>query len=326
MSELIIYESQEIDVLDLSIYSYNINNSDLTLLNNSQPVLLRNITKLIESSPAFTKLLKSIKPTEILEAKMTETAKKLYDSGKIILKYRKDGNGIVPALYNAKTDKFVKGLSLIRKNISPELSGALANLATQSQLQQILEQIEEMNTSIQLIQRGQRDDRIGIYFSARQKFIEALGMTNIELQAQALLNAAHTANDARFQLMQAMKSDIDNILNNKKLSKPQKDELSNNVREALYFINKATEITATSFSALGQNKPMISALKSYQCFIKEIILVECDDGLTVAQKLHQNWAGVDNKWLDYPKTLVDELEKISLSKIAFIDEYHENYD
>jgi len=309
MSEVIKTIATEIDVLDKSLYNYDKSDFALALFEKSQSVLMDKVTRLIEMSPAFAHFLKSIKPTQVFDVNMSNTAKEMYRKGDWLLKYSKTKDGLIPILCN-KAGKFIEFVTLNPKNISPDLSGALTNLSMQQQLGQLMDQIERLSNSIQRIERGQRDDRISLFYSARQQYIEAISMSNYDLQSQALLYAAHTANDARFQLMQTMRSDVEQIVNNKKLKKNERDELSNNVREAMQYINEATGLCVISYSALGETKPMLAALKSYQCFIEQTLLSKSKNDLTKAQELHRNWNGSDNEWLKIPQIIVDRLDEV----------------
>ena len=312
---------KEIDVLDSDIYNYEKGSLSLTLFENSQNILLSKVTNLIERSPAFMQFLDSLNPQEMFDVNMSNMARTMYEKGEWVLKYSKTKSGLLPTLCD-KAGKFTEQVTLNPKSISPNLSSSLMNLSMQQQLGQLMDQLESMNNTIQRIERGQRDDRIGLFYSARQQYIEAISMTNIELQEQGLLNAAKTANNARFMMMQTMRSDIDQILYNKKLKKQERDSLSNNVRESMQYINESTGLCIVCFSALGVSKPLLASVKSYQCFIDQSLLCKDKSGLTKAQMLHQNWNGNDNEWLNLPKEISSKLDYIlseSFDSPALID-------
>ena len=305
MDELIIIDTHNMDVLNPELYSEASYSTSMRIFESSQQVLMNKTSILLSQSPAYTSFLRSLKPSKILEANLTETAKEMLSKGEWLLKYSKTKNGFLPVLVD-KSNNFVHQVTLTTKNVAPQLSESLNSLATQQQLAAVMQQLEVMNNSIQRIERGQRDDRIGLFYSARHQFIEATVMTDLALQEQALLNAAKTANDARFQLMQTMKSDIGEIVGNKKLSKKERDRLSDGVREAMRYINDSTGLCIAAFSALGQPKSMQAALMSYKCFIENTLLSKIAGGNMVTyEALHSNWAGNDNEWLSMPSKLVD---------------------
>jgi len=313
MNDLIRSEKFEIDVLDESLYSFDIHNFGSRFFVKSQEILFERISRQLEKSPSFWDFLRSIKPVEALEAQMSHYGEEMYKKGEWFLKYSKTKNGLIPMLTD-KSGSFVEQLVLKAKTTSPELVNSLNNLSMQTQLGQLVDQMNTLNNSIHRVELGQRDDRIGLVYSARQQYIEAVSMSNIEFQAQAFLNAARTANDARFQMMQSTRSNIEQIIGNT-ASKKEKIELSNNVRESMQMINEATELCVITYSTIGETKPMIAALKSYKVFIEQTFLSVRSDGLTTFQKLHQNWHGSDNEWLLMPGKLVKKLDDIILLKL-----------
>jgi tetratricopeptide (TPR) repeat protein len=308
MNELIIDKPMGIDVLDESLYSYSDSDLSLLFLEQSQNILKERVLEMIKKSPAFVKFLESLKMVEVFDVNMSKTAKEMYESGKWTLKYSKTKDGLIPTLSD-ESGKFVEQVTLNPKDIAPNLSDALTNLSLQQQLGQLMEQMKTLNNSIERIEIGQRDDRLGLYYSARQQYIEAISMSNETLQSHALLNTVNTANNANHQLMQSMRSEIEQIVRNKKLKKNERDKLSTNVRNTLRYINETTELCVISYVALGENKSMLASLKSYQCFIKQTFLNEREDKLKTYQKLHQNWNGTDNEWLQIPEQIVDRIDK-----------------
>lgn len=308
MNELVIGKPMEIDVLDESLYSYSDSDLSLVFLEKSQNILKEKILNLIKKSPAFNNFLESIKITEVFDVNMSKNAKEMYESGEWTLKYSKTKDGLLPTLSDA-SGKFKEQVTLDPRDVTPNLSDALTNLSLQQQLGQLMEQMQTLNNSIERLEIGQRDDRLGLYYSARQQYIEAISMSDKSLQSYALLNAVNTANNANHQLMQSMRSEIEQIVCNKKLKKNDRDKLSANVRNTLRYINETTELCVISYVALGENKPMLASLKSYQCFIKQTFLNERENQLKTYEKLHQNWNGADNEWLQIPKKIVDGIDR-----------------
>jgi hypothetical protein len=322
MEELIIIDAKGIDVLNPALYADTSNVLAVQLFESSQMILMNKTTRLMMQSPALSSFIQSIKPTKILEANISETAQQMLDKGEWLLKYSKTKDGFLPVLVD-KSNHFVHQVTLKSKEIAPQLSDSLTSLATQQQLAAVMQQLEMMNNSIQRIERGQRDDRIGLFYSARQQFIEASVMSDGLLQEQALLNAAKTANDARFLLMQTLKSDVQEIINNKKLSKKERDKLSDGVRDSMRYINDSTGLCIAAFSALGEQRSVQSAMMSYKCFIENTLLCEVKgENLLVYEALHSNWAGSDNEWLSMPKNLVSTVDKAiqQAAQVVMIEE------
>lgn len=299
----------EINVLDKKLYDYNNASLSLSLFKQSSDILKGKALRWIEQSPAFTTFLESLKPTELFDVRMSQTAQEMYQKGEWVFKFSETKNGYLPTISDS-SGHWVEQVVLDPKSIAPNLSNALTNISMQQQLGELMEQMEMLSNAIQRIERGQRNDRIGLFYSARQQLIEAVSMSNEDLQSLAFINASRTANDARFQLMQTMKSDIDQIINNKQLKKKERDDLSISVRESMQYINESTALCIMCFSALGETKPMLAALRSYQCFIEQELSSANADGLTQSARLHQNWNGTDNEWLNIPEKISRKLQEI----------------
>lgn len=315
MNEPLAPKFRQINVLDDTLYAYDSNHLSLTLFDQSKHILKDMALQLINRSPAFVHFLESIKPTQLFDVRMTQTAQELFDKGELVLKFSESKNGFIPVLSD-KSGKFVEQVVLDPKTVTPQLTGALTNLSMQQQLGELMAQMDALNNTTLRIERGQRDDRIGLFYSARQQYIEAASMSNQDMQTMTLLNASRTANNARFQLMQTMRSDVEQIIANKRLKKTERDNLSSNVRDSMRYINKATGICVMSFSALGETKPLLAALKSYQNFIEQSLLIVSDDGLTQADRLHQNYSGSDNEWLKLPKGISEKIQNVIDVNIA----------
>ena len=314
MDELIEINIMNFDVLNDALYDLDGSDLSVILYEKAQNVLMTRTKELLDKSPAFIEFLEALKPKQLFDVNMSKSARELYDNGELILKYSKKKGGLLPTLSNSR-GTFAEQVTLDKRQVTPELSSALSNLSMQSQLTQLMDQMKVMNRSIQRVEIGQRDDRIGLYLSARQQFIEALSIEDKNLQSYALMNAVNVANNAKHQLMQSIRSDVRQIVFNKDIKKKEKDKLSEAVRSSLRYVNETTGLCVMTYSALGEEKPLLASLKSYQCFIRQTLLEKTDEGLTIAQKLHQNWHGSDDEWLKMPEKIVSNLEEQILLKV-----------
>lgn len=274
--------------------------------------------KLIKKIPAFINYLSSLKPQQLFDLGMSGTAESLYKSGKLILKMRKDGNGFLPILCD-KSGKFFEQVNIKPNQMKPQLAEALNSMAVQQQLSEILDSLEEMNLKIESITQGQRNDRIGLYYSARQQYIEALNIKDSILKQQALMNVIKTANDARFLLMETMKTDIkfimsknSNLFNDSKASSKEIEDKLMNIRESFKLINDATGICALSYTELDENEALKSSLCAYKNFIQQCLLNKNENNKLPYECLQQ-WDNLtDNMWLYTPKIVFEKLEKFTV--------------
>ena len=321
MNELIVnQQNYEIDVFDRSLYPFY-KQSNVAIYSVVQENSIKKITDALVKGNLIKEIISTnvtsdVKETaSLLSANIDQYTQSMIDKGEWILKIKKDNTGFLPTLYD-KSGNFAKQLSLenkeleIGKNTSGNnLGNSLSNLYLQQQMSEIIEQLENLNSTIQRVERGQLDDRIGLYLSAKQQFLEALNIENENLRQITLANAVKSANDARFQLMQSASSNVKLIVQPTKKKTKTTDELLNNIRESMQYVNEATQLCISAYSVHNEVKAQIAVLQSYQNFI-ETTFLEKNGIRTNAEMLHTNWEGNDSGWLDFPKNLKSDIEKI----------------
>lgn len=301
--ELISFD--DMDLLSDELYSYDeVGFLAIPFANTQKDVWDYTVEKL-NKLPAFMEFLQSLKPVEMFETSMSASARELYEKGELILRAAKKGDGLIPILSDLK-GQFVEQVRLNPKQMTPDLVSSLNNLAMQQQLGEVIKQLEAINENLHSIEQGQRDDRIALSFSAKQKFIEALALDNNDVKKIALFEAASTANNARFQLMESMKSDIKQILLTK--NAPKRNRLLSSIRQSFSHINLATGIASASYNALEEYRAMAVTLKGYQAFIDQTLLVgDTDTGQKAFELLHSWDNQADGMWLDQPLHLEEKI-------------------
>ena len=256
--------------------------------------IARNIYKL----PAFIELVKSMKPVSTWEAVIPESVSDALKRGDLTLRAAKDGTGVVPALVN-RQGKIVHWVRLAQQECTPQLLGALNNFTLQVRVGEIIQQLQALNERLKAIERGQRDNRIAMALGAKQKLIEALAIHNSNLRNALLIEAVSSANTARAQLMESMKTDVRVILSR---APGSKTETMNEVRRSFTYINMATGIIATAYSVLGEPLARAASLKAYQHFLNTIVLKQVGKD-SLLQRLN-SWDSVaDDMWIKEPTIL-----------------------
>lgn len=314
----------DIDVLLPELYSYrgvavSKHNTPSPLAIGSYLYAREKAKSALEQTPALANLVKHILSAgeTVFEAVLTPEEIEALENGTLKFgdSHIVDGT-LYPRLYeigdNGKEirDRF----ATLQKSVRPnDVMPSLTSFAMQQQVQSVKKKLDEMNETLGLIEQGQRNDRIALCLSARQQYIEALTISDPSLQRVALMNAARTANDARFQLMQTMLTDIDVVVSGKgKISKKKKDEINANIREALVYVNDTTLIVANAHSLLGERDAFLATLMSYKVFIEEAFLTKTTDNHTYAEILYDHWNilknGADFDWRKLPLQVSHDLQ------------------
>lgn len=309
--------SKEVDVFDKSIYPFY-QKQNISIYRAVQKCSLKKLSNTIMKTIEINGVVKNNNSQEtkkvvnVMAANIDEYTQKMIDSGEWLLQVSKTKQGFNPTLVDNKSKQYVTQLTLENKEISLELNNkknnldaSLAELYLQQQMSEIMDQLEIINNTIQRVERGQLDDRIGIFLSAKQQFIEAMSVENETLQQLTLVNAIKDANKARFQLMQSAISNISCITQptKKKMKVNEVDMVLDNIRESVAYINEATLLCLSAYSLQKENKAQIAVLNSYQAFIEKAFFTKVDEKYTNAQILHTNWGGSDSSWLEFPKKI-----------------------
>lgn len=208
-------------------------------------------------------------------------------------------------------------VTLSRQQLPSDFMSSVVSYTMQRQLQQISQELIEINSKLDFIEQGQRNDRNALVFAARQQFIEA-SMVEDDPYFQKLLfsQAITTANQARYQLHTSLNSDIECLLTLGQSSHNKKkvNELSLRIRESLTYINVSAIISAKSYAILGQHNSYLETLKSYKAMLDESFYESKYHGETYAQALYDNWDvckyGNSIDWRALPESISAEIENI----------------
>ena len=97
--------------------------------------------------------VKAAIPEEAYQVILTDEQKTKIASGALKLMTKKDGS-LMANLINPETKKIVSTVSLGKVKLSPELSQAMTNYATQMQMAQIAEQIQFVQVAVEEVRQG----------------------------------------------------------------------------------------------------------------------------------------------------------------------------
>ncbi|XMB66641.1 hypothetical protein RI065_10100 [Mycoplasmatota bacterium zrk1] len=244
-----------------------------------------------------------------LTAVLDEKIKMKLKSGEYVLKNNKDGGTFVPCLYD-KSGKIVKQIRLEEHELSTITNQAISNLQVQQQLSELAIKIEGIVNTVNRIESGQRNDRLGIALSARQIYLEATCLNDDDLRKQLLCKVISMDQEARYKLMLSLREDCIELRDNKILSKKEKNKLLQNIASDFRGINIITEEICSVYNLLGEKSSMIVTLESYEHFVKEILLSREGDNDSIAEILHQNSPNDTNEWIEIPKRVHEKTVKL----------------
>ena len=236
--------------------------------------LFNRIEKTLYSAPAFVSAVKAAIPEEAYQQK-TKIA-----SGALKLMTKKDGS-LMANLINPETKKIVSTVSLGKVKLSPELSQAMTNYATQMQMAQIAEQIQFVQVAVEEVRQGQEYDRLATAYSCQQKLIQAAAIQNPRLKEMALMQLVSDAENSRNLLMQSQSANAAFIKNQpestwgKILSGATPEKINarmNELRESLCAVNMVSLAEAIAYQEMGETEAAKVSLEYYAKFIQRTYL------------------------------------------------------
>ena len=242
--------------------------------------LLNRIEKMLYSAPAFVGAVKAVIPEEAYQVILTDEQKAKIASGALKLMTKKDGS-LMANLINPETKKIVSTVSLGKVKLSPELSQAMTNYATQMQMAQIAEQIQFVQVAVEEVRQGQEYDRLATAYSCQQKLIQASAIQNPRLKEMALMQLVSDAENSRNLLMQSQSANAAFIKNQpestwgKILSGATPEKINarmNELRESLCAVNMVSLAEAIAYQEMGETDAAKVSLEYYAKFIQRTYL------------------------------------------------------
>ena len=276
-SEEIISETEYCD--DITKCFVDIPNIAYSLVKNAKKCFSK-IEQMLYTSPSFINMVKASIPEQTFKAILTNEQKEKLANGTLKLMTKKDGT-LMANLVNPKTKKIVSTISLQSVDLAPELSQAMTSYASQMQMAQIAEEIQQVQNAIEDVRQGQEYDRLATAYSCQQKLFQAMEIKNPELKSMALMRIALDAEDSRNLLMQSQNANLTFIKEQpdsffgKLISGASGDKINQRmeeIRESLNAVNLVSLVEAMAYQEMGENAAARQSLQYYAGYIEKSYL------------------------------------------------------
>ena len=264
--------------------------------------------------PAFLEVVERLVPVEEWVAVFTDEQKKELAKGALKMMAKKDGD-IIGVLVNPKTHEIVANVPLKQVERIKDINPAMNDFMVQMQLATLAQEMKEIHRVVSRIQQGLEFDRLASAYSNERKLKHARQIQNKELQTQALLMIAHSAEDSRSRLMLGMKENIDFIMHQPenefiKLFRTNPKEINdrmNEIRSRVVAINQDSMTEATAYWALGEKKAALNTIENYRLFLEDSELTKRE----VLNRLDVVDPNPENYWTKQFPTIQDTVHKIT---------------
>lgn len=264
--------------------------------------------------PAFLEVVERLVPVEEWVLVFTDEQKKELAKGALKLMAKKNGD-IIAKVVDPKTHQIVANIPVKQVEKIKDINPAMNDFMVQMQLANLAQEMKEVHRVVSRIQQGLEFDRLASAYSNERKLKYARQIQNKELQTQALLMIAHSAEDSRSRLMLGMKEDIQFIMGQPenefiKLFTTNPKEINNRmneIRSRVVAINQDSMTEATAYWALGEKQAALNTIENYRMFLEDSELIKRE----VLNRLDVVDPNPENYWTKQFPTIQDTVHKIT---------------
>ena len=211
---------------------------------------------------------------------ISDETKDLIDKGVVKLDTNKQGE--VFAQVKNSNGKYGEKLS-IRKELeekglsAKEVEIAMQMKAIQDVLVKIVEILDDIGEHVNDILIGQQNDRIGLYYSGMNLFLESNSIQDETLKKYLVAQAIRALNDSNAQMIQQIRSDIQYLSSGKynhlkSVRKDKIDEKISSITNCYDIVYRSSFLKAAIYNSVGEFNAMLTTCEEYGKFIEKLIL------------------------------------------------------
>ena len=264
--------------------------------------------------PAFLEVVERLVPVEEWVLVFTDEQKKELAKGALKLMAKKNGD-IIAKVVDPKTHQIVANVPVKQVERIKDINPAMNDFMVQMQLANLAQEMKEVHRVVSRIQQGLEFDRLASAYSNERKLKYARQIQNKELQTQALLMIAHSAEDSRSRLMLGMKEDIQFIMGQPEnefiklftINPTEINNRMNEIRSRVVAINQDSMTEATAYWALGEKQAALNTIENYRMFLEDSELTNGE----VLNRLDVVDPNPENYWTKQFPIIQDTVHKIS---------------
>ena len=264
--------------------------------------------------PAFLEVVERLVPVEEWVLVFTDEQRKELAKGALKMMAKKDGP-LLAKLVDPKTKKIIANVPIKQLKKIKDLNPAMNDFMVQMQLANLAQEMQEIHRVVSRIQQGLEFDRLASAYSNERKLKHARQIQNKELQTQALLMIAHSAEDSRSRLMLGMKENIQFIMQQPEdvfwkftsTNLKEVDNRMNEIRSRVVAINQDSLTEATAYWALGEKQAALNTIENYRMFLEDSELTKKE----VLNRLDVVDPNPENYWTKQFPTVQETVQKIT---------------
>lgn len=264
--------------------------------------------------PAFLEVVERLVPVEEWVLVFTDEQRKELAKGALKMMAKTNGD-IIAKVVDPKTHQIVANIPVKQVERIKDINPAMNDFMVQMQLANLAQEMKEVHRVVSRIQQGLEFDRLSSAYSNERKLKYARQIQNKELQTQALLMIAHSAEDSRSRLMLGMKEDIQFIMGQPEnefiklftINPTEINNRMNEIRSRVVAINHDSMTEATAYWALGEKQAALNTIENYRMFLEDSELTNGE----VLNRLDVVDPNPENYWTKQFPIIQDTVHKIT---------------
>ena len=320
----------------LDLYDAQFDSLSLVTINKEKQIeadnIISKVTTALADKDLIKKFRKSDNPDFEYVVEMNDEMKDAVEKGLIKFDVGKDGRLFAQIRENGKYGKKLSINKVIKdEGIEPEeLTSALQIKAMQRQLEEMAVTLQSIEQTVSEVKQGQQDDRIGLFYSGMNMYLEGRLVSDPELKKYITSQALQSISNANAQLIQQIQTDRNYLLtgNYKKKKGQSYDEMQSrmeSINRTFDIIYQSTMLKAAIYYDQKELQSMMVVLNEYKRFIEKVImpvapkLNEFDENvkvlkntiwekrantLTCAETISQQISHADNYMIEYKEKAV----------------------
>lgn len=173
--------------------------------------------------------------------------------------------------------KFPIKEELVDQGIDPlEAMNALQLQAIKQQLEEVTRTLEEIGMGVEEVLQGQQNDRLGLYCSGMNLFIESQEIADDNFKKLLAAQAIRSLSDANAQMILEMQADIQYLEEAKyEKKKNRADDISlrmANITKCFEVIHRSAVLKAAVYFTQGEIPAMLTAFDEYGRFLNTTVV------------------------------------------------------
>ena len=278
-NELIIDNCNDLSILD-DQYTVSYFNHVIQTKKRLSDSVITKLNDALFASNIIEELKKALKDEYELVVNLSSDLKKAIEDGIIKLDKNKAGElfAQVRKANGQLSKKLSVGKKLIDKNIDiMGISNALQMKAIEQKMEKMLVVMTSINESVTEIIHGQQNDRLGLYYSGVNMYLESKEMKDNNLKNLLIAQSLKSLSDSNAQMIQSIQSNVQYLIDKNYKSKKGNSSLEinnrmNEINKSFETIFKSTVMKASIYFERNEFPAMITTLDEYGKFLNRVII------------------------------------------------------